>query len=211
MMASAACLPWSRLPPPVRASAWSMFSTVRTPNAHGTPVRSWTSWIPRAARVGVGQPARLAQAHRGRRGVRQRDASIAVAAGVVERCGLVGRAGTRSSGYPPVMESGVVVSIALLTVVHFAAFGLLFWHLAGREILSTFRIEPDGGRGGGSADAPPPDTGGDRDGGVPLPDASPAPVRLREPGRIADGYPRRERRPAREPEPAPQRAPVASS
>ena len=47
--ASAACAPWSRLPPPVRASAWSMFSTVSTPNAHGTPVRSWTSMIPRAA------------------------------------------------------------------------------------------------------------------------------------------------------------------
>ena len=29
--------------------AWSMFSTVSTPNAHGTPVRSWTSWMPRAA------------------------------------------------------------------------------------------------------------------------------------------------------------------
>ena len=47
--ASAAWAPWSRLPPPVRASAWSMFSTVSTPNAHGTPVRSWTSMIPRAA------------------------------------------------------------------------------------------------------------------------------------------------------------------
>ena len=47
--ACAACSPWSRLPPPVRASAWSMFSTVSTPKAHGTPVRSWTSWIPRAA------------------------------------------------------------------------------------------------------------------------------------------------------------------
>ena len=47
--ASAAWAPWSRFPPPVRASAWSMFSTVSTPNAHGTPVRSCTSMIPRAA------------------------------------------------------------------------------------------------------------------------------------------------------------------
>ena len=47
--ASAAWAPWSRLPPPVRASAWSMFSTVSTPKAHGTPVRNWTSMIPRAA------------------------------------------------------------------------------------------------------------------------------------------------------------------
>ena len=36
--ASAACAPESRLPPPVRASAWSRFSTVSTPNPHGTPV-----------------------------------------------------------------------------------------------------------------------------------------------------------------------------
>jgi hypothetical protein len=33
----------------VRAIACSMFSTVSTPNAHGTPVRSCTSWMPRAA------------------------------------------------------------------------------------------------------------------------------------------------------------------
>ena len=34
----------------------------------------------------------------------------------------------------------------------------------------------------------------------PLPDAAPSPVRLREPGRIADGYPRPARRPAHAPE-----------
>ena len=33
----------------LRASACSMFSTVSTPNAHGTPVSSCTCWIPRAA------------------------------------------------------------------------------------------------------------------------------------------------------------------
>jgi hypothetical protein len=109
------------------------------------------------------------------------------------------------------MGSGAVASILLLTLVHFAAFGLLFWHLAGREILSTFRIGPDDERGGGWDEALPPDSGGDRDGGVPLPDASPAPVRLREPRRIADAYPRRERRPAREPVTTPHRSPAARS
>lgn len=105
------------------------------------------------------------------------------------------------------MGSGPVIAIFILTVVHFAAFGMLFWHLAGREIFTTFRIGPDSGGGGGSAPAPAPDGGGDRDGGVPLPDAAPAPVRLREPGRLADGYPRRGRRPehapGEQPEPAP--------
>lgn len=68
---------------------------------------------------------------------------------------------------------------------------------------------------------PPPPPGGDSDGGgglrprlprsptrprdgLPLPDALPSRVRLREPGRLADLLPARPRRPAREP----QRTPV---
>ena len=104
------------------------------------------------------------------------------------------------------MEGGAVLAILVLTLVHFVAFGLLFWHLAGSELLSMFRIPRDDD-GGGGPPAPPPDPTGDRDGGVPLPDAAPAPVRLREPGRIAEGYPRRERRPAHEPERKPVPAP----
>jgi hypothetical protein len=53
---------------------------------------------------------------------------------------------------------------------------------------------------------PDPRGGG---GGLPLPIADASAVRLREPGSIADGYPRRERRPVhpppREPAPVPQR------
>ena len=47
--ATAALRPWSRLSPPERASACSIVSQVTTPKAHGTPVWSWTLWIPRAA------------------------------------------------------------------------------------------------------------------------------------------------------------------
>lgn len=44
-------------------------------------------------------------------------------------------------------------------------------------------------------------------GGLPLPDAVPASVRLREPGRIGERQPSRERRPAREPHRRPVRTP----
>ena len=48
--ASAAWRPVSRFDPPItRSSAWAIVSTVRTPKPHGTPVSSWTAWIPRAA------------------------------------------------------------------------------------------------------------------------------------------------------------------
>jgi hypothetical protein len=43
---------------------------------------------------------------------------------------------------------------------------------------------------------------------IPLPDAVPARVRLRGPGRLADLLPGRERRPAREPERTPRRVNV---
>jgi hypothetical protein len=109
------------------------------------------------------------------------------------------------------MGTGPVLAILVLTLVHFAAFGLLVWHLAGREIFSTFRIGPDDRPGGGSDRTTPPEPSDDRGGGLPLPDAAPAPVRLREPGRIAEGYPRRERRPAREPVTPPRRSPAAPS
>ncbi|HEV2999780.1 MAG TPA: hypothetical protein VGW75_03485 [Solirubrobacteraceae bacterium] len=102
----------------------------------------------------------------------------------------------------------MVASILLLTLVHFVAFGLLFWHLAGREILSVFRTGGDEGRGGGSVDPAAPDPTGGRGGGLPLPDAAQAPVRLREPARLADAYPPRPRRPDHAPD-APERVPVA--
>jgi hypothetical protein len=53
---------------------------------------------------------------------------------------------------------------------------------------------------------PPPPPSRPR-GGIPLPDAVPASIRLRGPGRISDQRPSRERRPAREPARRPVRAP----
>ena len=74
-------------------------------------------------------------------------------------------------------------------------------------ILPALRDRPeappqsDGGSGGGGGRRPPqpwtPPTG--PGGGLPLPDADPATVRLRDHQRLADHQPRPERRPAHEP------------
>jgi hypothetical protein len=65
--------------------------------------------------------------------------------------------------------------------------------------------EGEGGGGGGNDRLPPRAPAGPRDGGLPLPDAEPARVRLRGPGRLSDAAGRPARRPAHAP--APRRAP----
>ena len=66
--------------------------------------------------------------------------------------------------------------------------------------------EDEGGGGGGSdriSDRPKTSPSG----GIPLPDAEPAPVRLRGPQRLSDLRPRPDRRRAPEPDRAPRRVP----
>jgi hypothetical protein len=63
----------------------------------------------------------------------------------------------------------------------------------------------DGSDGGGGLRRPKPESPVRPRGGLPLPDAVPARVRLREPARLGDLMPRRERRPAREPDRRPVR------
>ena len=67
--------------------------------------------------------------------------------------------------------------------------------------------EGDGGGGGGNDRVRPRDWGGPRGGGLPLPDAIPARVRLRDHRRLADLVPRPARRGAPEPVRAPRRVP----
>jgi hypothetical protein len=67
--------------------------------------------------------------------------------------------------------------------------------------------EEDGGGGGNDRITDKPKTS--PSGGIPLPDAEPAPVRLRGHERLADLRPRRVRRPAREPARTPVRRRVA--
>jgi hypothetical protein len=105
---------------------------------------------------------------------------------------------------------GVGQVILLLVGMHLLALGcasVLIFHAA-RTAPTTGWQAP----GSGSDDGPgndrrgpwtPPSVPG---GGVPLPDAAPARVRLRDHQRLADLTPPRERRPAREPVRPPVRA-----
>lgn len=68
--------------------------------------------------------------------------------------------------------------------------------------------EDEGGWGRGPK--VPPEPPEPPRGGIPLPDAQPAGVRLREHGTLADRLPRRERRPSREPERTPAHTPHPS-
>jgi hypothetical protein len=66
--------------------------------------------------------------------------------------------------------------------------------------------EDDGGGGNDRVRGEPPR--GPRPGGIPLPDALPARVRLRGPSRLGDLLPASERRPAHAPAPDPARRPL---
>jgi hypothetical protein len=76
----------------------------------------------------------------------------------------------------------------------------------GPEFPSQSDRDSDDGWGHGPPKPPtPPDV---PTGGLPLPDATPAHVRLRDHRKLPELLPPRERRPAREPAPAPAREPV---
>ena len=64
--------------------------------------------------------------------------------------------------------------------------------------------------GWGNEPRRPPEPSNRPWGGIPLPDAEPALVRLRDNRKLPDHLPARDRRPAREPERAPTRTPVPS-
>ncbi len=97
-----------------------------------------------------------------------------------------------------------VLALGLTVLVHVIGMAALVWALL---IDDDNRPDWRGWWPGGDDDepsAPPPK--GPRD-GLPLPDAEPSKVRMREPGRLADALPRPARRPAHAPERAPERTP----
>ncbi len=101
----------------------------------------------------------------------------------------------------PAGQAEEVLALSIVFVVHVVGAIMLVWGILGDE----------GSRrpwwrwwGGGGGDGDPPRDPGPPDGGqrapLPLGAASPSRVRLREDGRLADGYPRAPRRPGH-PEP----------
>ena len=111
----------------------------------------------------------------------------------------------------PVGQAEEIIALALVFVVHVVGGVMLVWALLDAEQRSGWRRR--WGRGG-DADppaAPPQDGGGAArtPPALPLPGAEPGRARLREPVRVADGYPRPSRRPAHRPEPTPQPQPAS--
>ena len=94
-----------------------------------------------------------------------------------------------------------VLALALTVLVHVIGMAALVWAL----LLDDDNRSDWRGWWPGGDDEPPAPPPTPRDGGgLPLPDAQPSAVRLREPGRLADAHPR----PARRPEHAPTRVPA---
>ncbi|HEY8584479.1 MAG TPA: hypothetical protein VIL49_16085 [Capillimicrobium sp.] len=98
-----------------------------------------------------------------------------------------------------------VIALVLTVGVHILGAGVLIGVIArnsGADLWGWWPRDDDGRE----PEAPRPPDPVQPDGGLPLPSAVPAAVRLREPARLADGYGRPARRPRHPAEPV--RAPV---
>jgi hypothetical protein len=103
-------------------------------------------------------------------------------------------------------DAELLVIFGVIHIVGLSFACALLWHFAHSEPSENWSPpDEDGGGGGGNVIPQPPRPTRPRGGGLPLPDAVPARVRLREPGRISDARPARQRRPAREPGRTPER------
>ena len=101
-----------------------------------------------------------------------------------------------------------VAALALTVLVHFIGLGALIYAL-----VSDDEQRPDWRSWWPRDDEDPREpgpTGRPSGDGLPLRDAEPSSVRLREPGRLADGHPRPARRPAHAPRREPVREPERS-
>jgi hypothetical protein len=105
-------------------------------------------------------------------------------------------------------DDGLIVIFASLHLVALLLGGVLFAMFLRSEANRGSQgadEEDDGGGGGNDRIGSGPKTS--PSGGIPLPDADPAPIRLRGPGRLADLRPRRLRREPAHPQPARRRVP----
>ena len=107
----------------------------------------------------------------------------------------------------PVGQAEEMLALALVFVVHVVGAVALVWALLDAEQRAGWRRRwRPGGGGDGPRDPrpdPPAPPGARTPPDLPLPVTRPSGVRLREPARAADGYPRPARRPEHEPQPTP--------
>ncbi len=96
-------------------------------------------------------------------------------------------------------DEELMVIFGALHLVALVLGGVLFIMFLRSESGSGRRPPEDDDTGGGGNDRLSPGPKSSPSGGIPLPDAVQAPVRLRGPQRLRDLRPRRERRPTREP------------
>jgi hypothetical protein len=97
-----------------------------------------------------------------------------------------------------------VVALAITGLVHILGLGALIWALRlDEEERPDWRDWWPGGGDDRPLDPSPAPRGGD----LPLTDALPSAVRMREPARLSDGYTRPPRRPAHQPGQVPERTP----
>jgi hypothetical protein len=100
--------------------------------------------------------------------------------------------------------SAQFIAIGLTLLVHVLGAVFLVWAMIGPDDdvhgLRDWWPRDDDGR-----EPPPPPEPDAGPGGLPLPTAGPSPVRLREPGRLADAHPAPTRRPEHPRHPVPER------
>ena len=106
-------------------------------------------------------------------------------------------------------DAKLILLFAVLHLVGMGLAGLLLVMFMRSDAMTAWpRRDGDGGGGGGNDRVPPGARPGPSGGRLPLEDARPARVRLREPGRLADRVAWPRRRPAHAPGRPPRRIPA---
>lgn len=101
--------------------------------------------------------------------------------------------------------------IAGVHLLGLACVAFLMWPALKDNPVTPERRSDEGDEGWGRGPKNPPTPPEPPRGGLPLPDAEPAGIRLREHGTLGERLPKRDRRPSREPERQPAPAPHRGS
>ncbi|MBV9165900.1 MAG: hypothetical protein JO321_15215 [Solirubrobacterales bacterium] len=107
-------------------------------------------------------------------------------------------------------EYQLVLMIAAMHLLGLVGVAVLLYIALRHDSGYDRRPGESGDDGWGNEPRRPPEPSGRPWGGVPLPDAEQARLRVRDHRKLPDLLPGRERRPAREPAPVPHRTPVGT-